>query len=148
MDIQDIYSLMERFETSALNRMKLEMGEIRLTLEKGWNTAAAPADGRNAAAAVVYPAAHLAAAEEESRIKEEKKGIKAPFVGTFYLAPSPDEKPFVTPGQSVKKGDVIGIIEAMKLMNEILAPEDGVIEAILVEDGAMVEYNQTLMTVK
>ncbi|MGN0308410.1 MAG: acetyl-CoA carboxylase biotin carboxyl carrier protein, partial [Lachnospiraceae bacterium] len=131
MDIQEIYSLMERFETSTLNRMKLEMGEIRLTLEKGWNTAAAPADGRNAAA-TAYPAAHLAAPEEEA----EKKGIKAPFVGTFYLAPSPEEKPFVAPGQSVKKGDVVGIIEAMKLMNEILAPEDGVVEAILVEDGA------------
>ena len=73
--------------------------------------------------------------------------VKAPLVGTFYRAPSPEEPPFVEVGQQVKKGDVIGIIEAMKLMNEVTATEDGVVTAINIENGVMVEYGTTLVTI-
>ena len=69
------------------------------------------------------------------------------MVGTFYQAPSPEEAPFVTVGQKVKKGDVVGIIEAMKLMNEITAPCDGIIETIDAENGQMVEFHQVLMRI-
>ena len=72
------------------------------------------------------------------------KEIIAPIVGTFYASPSPDEKPFVEVGQSVKKGDVVGIIEAMKLMNEITAEEDGEIIDVCATNGSVVEYGQTL----
>ena len=65
--------------------------------------------------------------------------VKAPLVGTFYCAPSPEEKPFVEVGQSVRQGDVVGIIEAMKLMNEITAPADGVVKSIHAENGNMVQ---------
>ena len=69
-------------------------------------------------------------------------------VGTFYLAPSPEEDPFVKPGDTVTKGQTIGIIEAMKLMNEIVAECDGTVEKVLAENGEMVEYGQPLFCIK
>lgn len=74
--------------------------------------------------------------------------VKAPMVGVFYAAPSPDEEPYVKVGDKVKKGDVLCIIEAMKLMNEITAEQDGEVTRICVEDGNLVEYGQTLFVLK
>jgi len=74
--------------------------------------------------------------------------IKSPMVGTFYSAPSPDSEPFVRVGQRVKKGDVLCIIEAMKIMNEIEAEVDGVIAAVCVQNGQMVEYGQALFRIQ
>ena len=76
--------------------------------------------------------------------QEKGNVISSPMVGTFYLKPSPNAEPYVTVGQKVKKGDVVCIIEAMKLMNEIEAECDGVIEDILVKDGESVEYGRPL----
>jgi len=155
VDIQEIYTLMDHFERSSLSRMKLEMGEVKLALEKGLSVSGEHAGSftgaTGPAASAQRPASPEAlgpAADKSREPGEELTEIKAPFVGTFYHAASPEDKPFVTLGQSVKKGQIIGIIEAMKLMNEIAAPEDGVVAAILAEDGALVEYNQTLMTLK
>ncbi|HLT64456.1 MAG TPA: acetyl-CoA carboxylase biotin carboxyl carrier protein, partial [Pseudohongiella sp.] len=75
------------------------------------------------------------------------KVVKSPMVGTFYRAPSPSSPPFVEVGKHVKVGDVIGIIEAMKMMNQIEADHAGVIEAILVQDGEPVEFDQALVTI-
>ena len=74
--------------------------------------------------------------------------VKAPLVGTFYLASSPDSEPFVSVGDTVKKGQILGIIEAMKLKNEIESEYDGVVESILVENEQMVEYGQPLFVIK
>lgn len=143
MDIQEVYALMDHFDRSALSRMKLELGEVRLTLEKGLSSACAvTAAGSSAVDSSVSQT------EEKMQESGANEEVRAPLVGTFYAAAAPDEKPFVTRGQSVKKGEVVGIIEAMKLMNEIVAPRDGVIDTILVEDGAMVEYNQPLMILR
>ena len=76
------------------------------------------------------------------------KTIDAPMVGVFYLAPSPDAEPFVKVGQSVKKGDTVCIIEAMKLMNEIQAEEDGVITEVLAKNGEIIEFGQPLFAIK
>lgn len=76
------------------------------------------------------------------------KLIKAPIVGTFYAAPSPDQPPFVQVGDRVKKGDVILIIESMKLMNEVTSDTDGVVKEILVKNGDAVEYDQPLMVIE
>ncbi|CDE30869.1 acetyl-CoA carboxylase biotin carboxyl carrier protein [Ruminococcus sp. CAG:403] len=73
--------------------------------------------------------------------------VKAPLVGTYYAAPSPDQKPFVQVGDTVKKGDVILIIESMKLMNEVQSDFDGVVKEILVQNGDGVEYDQPLMII-
>ena len=145
MDIQEIYALMDRFERSSLSRMKLETGEVKLTLDKGF-TASEKKAGSFAGAVNSGESSQPVAKQQETG--GELIEIKAPFVGTFYQAASPEDKPFVTAGQSVKKGEIIGIIEAMKLMNEIAAPQDGVVAELLVEDGALVEYNQVPMTLK
>ena len=143
MNIQDIYQLMDRFEGSSMAELNLEMEGVKVLLKKG---------GATAAVQVAPPATTVAepVVIHKAEKKEEVSGttIEAPLVGTFYAAPSPEEAPFVTVGSEVKKGDVVGIIEAMKLMNEITAPCDGIIEAINVENGQMVEYHQVLMSVK
>ena len=90
------------------------------------------------------PAAAAPAPAAEAPAGQEGHVVKAPMVGTFYRSPSPDAKAFVEVGQSVKEGDTICIIEAMKLMNEIEADASGVVKAILVENGQPVEYGQPL----
>ena len=74
--------------------------------------------------------------------------VTSPLVGTFYAAPSPEAEPYVKVGDTVKKGQVLGLIEAMKLMNEIESEYDGVVEAILVENEEVVEYGQPLFRIK
>lgn len=81
-------------------------------------------------------------------IENEENLVCSPLVGTFYLAPSPEEDPFVKPGDTVTKGQTIGIIEAMKLMNEIVAERDGTVEKVLAKNGEMVEYGQPLFCIK
>ncbi len=97
------------------------------------------------------PPQTAAAALVESTVEKQDapqgKVIKAPLVGTFYAAPSPDQPPFVKVGDSVKKGDVILIIESMKLMNEVTSDTDGVVTEILVKNGDAVEYDQPLMVI-
>lgn len=91
-----------------------------------------------------------AAAPAKETQSEEVSGniVKSPIVGTFYAAPAPDKPPFVKVGDSVKKGDVIMIIESMKLMNEIQSDFDGVVEKILVSDGQAVEFDQPIMIIR
>ena len=84
-------------------------------------------------------------AVEETKEQEQGKPIKSPIVGTFYEEPSPDKPPFVKVGQKVKKGDVLFIIESMKLMNEVISESDGVITKICVENNSPVEYGQVIM---
>lgn len=88
-------------------------------------------------------------AEETSQIKDYNKyrDIKSPMVGIFYTAPSPDAEPFVKVGSKVKKGDTLCIIEAMKLMNDVVAEEDGEIVEICAENGALVEFGQILFKI-
>lgn len=89
----------------------------------------------------------------ESKAKSEnvprnENCVTSPMVGVFYAAPSPDSKPYVTVGSEVKKGDVLCIVEAMKLMNEILSERDGVIAEVCVENGQLVEFGQTLFVMR
>lgn len=137
MNINEVYQLMDKFETSSLSEFSLEMEGVKLSVKKG-------AD--NCTVAVTAPQIQTVTVPMEGKEDTaETKTITAPLVGTFYISPAPGEKPFVEKGQQVKKGDVVGIIEAMKLMNEITATEDGVVETIEVEDGSLVEYGQVLI---
>lgn len=90
----------------------------------------------------------LAEAEAETAGEINGKLVRSPIVGTFYASPSPDKPPFVRVGDEVKKGDVIMIIESMKLMNEIQSEYDGVVDRILVSDGQAVEFDQPIMVIK
>lgn len=134
-----------------------DLGEITVGYEgksvtvKGKKPAppAPPAGGFAPAMPPVSPAAAAAVTEpiEMSPKTEEISGtpVKAPIVGTYYSKPRPDSAPFVTVGSKVKKGDVLYILETMKVMNEIAAESDGIVTKILVADGDSLEYGQTVM---
>ena len=134
MDKQEIFDLMARFEASPVTRMKLTWGEGSLELEKG----TVPAAAMPAAPAPVQPA------QAEPR-QPEGPCVTAPLVGTFYTAPQPGAEPFVKPGQAVRKGQTLGLLEAMKMMSEVPAPRDCVIEEILVQDGTLVSFGDPLV---
>lgn len=159
MNIQDIYELMERFEDSSMTEMNLELEGAKIVLKKGGQFAAvqmAAESGdtvqeKSESVALIGKSAKNMTSKNHQKTKKSEKPsgtvIEAPLVGTFYAAPSPEAESFVKAGQEVKKGDVVGIIEAMKLMNEITAPCDGTIESIEVENGQMVEFHQVLMRI-
>lgn len=99
------------------------------------------------AAPVTAPAPAEVKAEAPAAAEKSGSVVKAPIVGTFYAAASPDDAPYVKVGDTVKKGDVLMIIESMKLMNEVTSDFDGVVEEILVANGDPVEYDQPLMRI-
>ena len=169
MDIKEIVQMMERFDASKATKLQLKSGDTELVLESApaQTVYAQPADAGNASQPMsgsmvtvvqqtapgngnVLASANAGTEKKSKTAEAELSGImvKAPLVGTFYCAPSPEDKPFVSVGQRVKKGDVVGIIEAMKLMNEITAPEDGVVKTIFAENGNMVEYGEVLMVLE
>ena len=146
MDLRKLKKLIDLVQESGIAELEITEGEEKVKIVKGGAvsvmTAAAPAAAPAPAAAMeAKPAAPPPA---EPTAGQEGHGVKAPMVGTFYRSPSPDAKPFVEVGQSVKEGDTICIIEAMKLMNEIEADASGVVKAVLVESGQPVEYGQPL----
>ncbi len=94
------------------------------------------------------PAASVPSVPETTEAVCSGTPVEAPLVGVFYSAPAPEEPPFIEVGQQVKKGDTLFIIEAMKTMNEIVAPCDGTISRVLAQNGDMVEYNQVLVVIE
>lgn len=149
MDIKEVYKLMGVFEASGISELALELEGMKIALKKA---AGEKEPGQKTAFAAVKAdeaQENTTGTQSMNRVEQtENDGeilIKAPLVGTFYRAASPEETPFVVVGQQIKKGDVVGIIEAMKLMNEITAPEDGTVVAIEVKDGDMAAYDQVLI---
>lgn len=147
-DIEYIEKLAKVLADNSLTEISLEDGEQAITLRNEVvGVTAAPV----VAAPVAQPqAAQPAQASAPAEQKEVKKGkpLTSPMVGTFYSAPSPDAEPFVKVGQTVKEGDVVCIVEAMKLMNEIEAEFSGKITEICVQDGQPVEFGQVLMYIE
>lgn len=144
MDLKDVYELLDKFDRSACCEMELNLNGTQLSLKK-YSSIAVPSGLNNVVAGNTQTQAEQVTDNESAG---DAVQIKAPLVGTFYQAPGPDEQPYVKVGQQVKKGDVVGIIEAMKLMNEVVAPQDGVILSIDATDGNMVQYGQVLFTMK
>lgn len=139
MELSQVYELLERFEGSSLASFELTCSEFTLKLGK-----AAPVPAVLPAAAPAAAVSPVAAPHEEA----EGTLLKAPLVGTFYAAPSPGAAPFATVGAQVKKGQTVCILEAMKMMSEIPAPCNCVIEEILVEDGTLVGYDAPLFRIR
>lgn len=133
---------------TGLTEISLEDGEQAITLRKDVIVTSAPQAVVAAPAAV--PAAPVSAAPATEASAPAKKGtpITSPMVGTFYKSPSPDADPFVSVGSTVKPGDVVCIVEAMKMMNEIESEISGKIVEVCVEDGQPVEFGQVLMYVE
>ncbi|MHA7863346.1 acetyl-CoA carboxylase biotin carboxyl carrier protein [Flagellimonas marinaquae] len=162
MDIKEIQSLIKFVAKSGASEVKLEMEDIKITIRTGSTgsgspettivqqipvpqaTAAAPAPQAPAAQEAAAPApADTKKADDDSKYIT----IKSPIIGTFYRKPSPDKPPFVEVGTSIKKGDVLCVIEAMKLFNDIESEVSGKIVKILVDDSSPVEFDQPLFLV-
>ena len=150
MKINDIKALAELVSKNNLSALEYSEGETHLRIENAPRTvtaapaqAALPAAPAAPAAAPAVEAAPVAAADAGADFNAAKM-VTSPMVGVFYASPSPTDPPFVTVGSKVKKGDVLCIIEAMKLMNEITAEEDGEIIDICATNGSVVEYGQIL----
>ncbi len=146
MDLRKLKKLIDLVQESGIAELEITEGEEKVKIVKGGVVSVVPGPAAPAVAAAAPPEAApaAAAAAAEPQPGEAGHAVKAPMVGTFYRSPSPDAKAFVEVGQSVKEGDTICIIEAMKLMNEIEADASGVVKAILVESGQPVEYGQPL----
>ena len=145
-DIEYVEKLAKVLADNSLTEISLEDGEQAITLRKEvMGVAAAPVV--QATAPQQPQAAPVSAPAEQKEVKKGKP-LTSPMVGTFYSAPSPDAEPFVKVGQTVKEGDVVCIVEAMKLMNEIEAEFSGKIVEICVSDGQPVEFGQVLMYIE
>lgn len=151
MDIRKIKKLIELLEESDIGELEIKEGEESVRISRGGAVAAtqvvaAPAPAPVAAAPVAAPAA-APAAEAPAAAQPEGHVVASPMVGTFYRSPAPGASAFVEVGQSVKPGDVLCIVEAMKMMNQIEADKAGVVGAILLEDGEPVEFDQPMITI-
>jgi len=145
MDIRKIKKLIELLESSGMTEIEITEGEESVRISRQGTVYSMPAmpQGMQPAAAAAQPAA--AEATPEQAPAPSGHPVTAPMVGTFYRSPAPDASPFVEVGQSVKEGDVLCIIEAMKMMNQITADRGGTVKAIEVENGDPVEFGQTLI---
>ncbi len=154
MDIRKIKKLIELLEESNIGELEIKEGEESVRIARNSGTVQyvnapmqgyAPAPAQQAAAPA--PAAAPVAAAPVAAAAPTGHSIKSPMVGTYYSAASPGSAPFIEVGKAVKVGDIICIIEAMKMMNQIQADKAGVIEAILVQDGNPVEFDQPLVII-
>ena len=152
MDIRKVKKLIELLEASNIAEIEIKEGEEAVRISRATNiaptTIAAPAPAAAPVPMQAQPAAApVAAAEPAPPPVESGKLVTSPMVGTFYRAPAPDSPSYVEVGQQVNEGDTIGIVEAMKMMNQIESEFSGVVEAILVEDGKPVEFGQPLVRI-
>ncbi len=151
MDLRKLKTLIDLVQNSGISELEISEGEEKIRIAKH-AAPAAPTTVMLGGHSPYPPQGHAAAMPAPAPIdavpaEPEGHALKAPMVGTFYRSGSPGAPPFVEIGQSVKQGETLCIIEAMKLMNEIEADATGVVKAILVENGQPVEYGQTLLVI-
>lgn len=150
MDIRKIKKLIELLEESNLAELEIREGEESVRLSRLPTGLAAPAAAPAPVQIAASPAAVAAApAESQPAAPAEESGhvVRSPMVGTFYAAPSPTSAPFIKVGQTVKAGETLGTIEAMKMFNPIEADVSGTVKRILVENGQPVEFDEPLVVI-
>lgn len=144
LNMETVEKLLEKLNEHGASRIKIKNDEFEITVE----------NRQPAAAGVVYTepsnSAEATSVKSIEKAPQEVKGsvVKSPLIGTFYTSPSPQSPPFVTVGQKVSKGEVLFIVESMKLMNEIKSDYDGVVKEVLVQNGDSVDYNQPIMRIE
>ena len=157
MEINDVIRLMQAVSEQGLTGFKLEDGDFKLSIKKEKQMVIATEGDyvQRSLEIPVYAGQETKAPVSENGLDTGKaealstdKVVSSPLVGTFYNSSSPDSMPFVKAGDTVKKGQTLGIIEAMKLMNEIECEYDGVVEAVLVGNEDVVEYGQPLFRIR
>ncbi|MBB3182991.1 acetyl-CoA carboxylase biotin carboxyl carrier protein [Halomonas fontilapidosi] len=149
MDIRKVKKLIELLEESNISEIEIQEGEESVRISRHPNGTNWQAPMSQAAPAAPAPQTPAPTAEPAADAAPTYTGhtVNSPMVGTFYRSPAPGSKSFVEVGSSVKKGETICIVEAMKMMNQIEADRDGVIEAFLVEDGEPVEFDQPMLVI-
>lgn len=162
MNINEIKDLMAQFDQSSLREFSYKNQSDELTFSKNEGQAAVPtasavpiaAPLQATSAPVIEPTPQAAPSAEPETVSEapapaaEGDVVESPLVGVAYLAAGPDKPPFVSVGDQVKKGQTLMIIEAMKVMNEVPAPKDGLVTEILVQNEEMVEFGKGLVRIK
>ena len=147
MDLRKLKTLIDLVAESGIAELEITEGEGKVRIVKFSQTLQPVAYHQPEAGVAVAPVAPAAPAAPAAAPVIQGHVVKAPMVGTFYRSPNPGAAPFIDVGQSVKEGDPLCIIEAMKLLNEIEADKSGVIKEILVENGEPVEYGQPLFVI-
>ncbi|MBN9646618.1 acetyl-CoA carboxylase biotin carboxyl carrier protein [Terrisporobacter glycolicus] len=141
MDFKEILELIEAIDKSALTKFSFEEGDTKIKIEKNRE--------ETICTKPVIQNEVLQIKEEVERIESDNfEYIKSPLIGTFYNSPSPEEEPYIAVGDKVSKNQVIGIIEVMKVMNEVKCNYDGIVEDILINNNDTVEYGQSLIKIK
>ncbi|MDD3764175.1 MAG: acetyl-CoA carboxylase biotin carboxyl carrier protein [Nevskiales bacterium] len=155
MDLRKIKTLIELVEQSGISEIEVREGEESVRISRQTQTAAPvqyvtapPAVAAPAPVAAAAPAPAAAAPAAEAPKPDNRHTVRAPMVGTFYRAPSPGAKAFVEVGQTVKAGQVLCIIEAMKMLNQIESDKAGVVAEILVDNEKPVEFDQPLFVIE
>jgi len=158
VNISEVKDLMAQFDQSSLREFSFKTADSELTFSKNEYTApvvpaTAPAAPAPAVSVETTPVATSTPAtsdveEADTNIFAEGEEVPSPLVGVAYLAPAPDKPAFVSVGDAVKKGQTLLIIEAMKVMNEIPAPKDGIVTEIMVNNEEVVEFGQGLVRIK
>ena len=145
MELSAVQKLMEQFEDSTARELELTDGDFHLRLSKNRAAKASPAPVEATPSPAPVAPAPTSAAPQAAEVAQT---IKAPLVGTVYLQPKPGAKPYLQVGQQVNAGDVVCVIEAMKMMTEVKSQVAGIVKAVLVEDEQLVEVDQPLFTVE
>ena len=144
MKQDELRSIMREFYGSPLSFLEVDDGETRIKMKKPVGQAAVEA----AAPVSVDAPVEDASEQKTAGADEHVYRVKAPIVGVYYEAPSPDDDPFVRQGQHVEEGDTLCIIEAMKMMNDVKAPKAGIVRWIAVQNGATVGFDDLLMEIE
>lgn len=150
MDFKEIKELIRVFDKSELNKLKVKEGEFEVAMQKGFEGGTVVTTSAVAAPVATAPVAAPVVASEAAPVATAPAGdtINSPMVGTYYASPSPEAPSFVKVGDTVKKGQTLCILEAMKIMNEVEAEFDCKIVDMLVTDGDPVEYDMPIFTVE
>lgn len=149
MDMKSIEELIEIMDNAELTALRIDDGDTKIELERNHGSlspAALPLMADRVSALLADKNESNAAAVIDP-VDDSTMLVRSPTVGMFYLAPSPDEEPFVKPGQEVLSGQTLAVVEAMKMMNEIAAPAPGVVIEVLAANGTQVEYDQPLFRI-
>ncbi|HOO43551.1 MAG TPA: acetyl-CoA carboxylase biotin carboxyl carrier protein [Bacillota bacterium] len=146
MDLRQLKSIIKEFEESTIHKLEITEKDFTVKMEKKGSDPISP---------VSYPSNTQNPMVDDTSVNISRTEpdndyikVKAPLVGTYYESPSPDSDPFVVLNQKVNKGDILFIVEAMKVMNEITAPVSGTVKRINVENATMVEYGQIIMEIQ
>ena len=153
MDLRKIKKLMELLEESGIAEIEVKEGEESIKLSRNITSSAAPLQQvvqqpMMAPQQQATQAASQVENKKDASSNQNRNTVNSPMVGTFYASASPESKPFVTVGQSVKKGDTLCILEAMKMMNQVQAESDGKILEILIDNAEPVEFDQPLFVIE